>query len=68
MRAVGVNHARLWGILVGDGDDWAFGLALVELGLVRVLRSRFGFEFQLTERGLVEAHTLAEARRSGRRL
>jgi hypothetical protein len=67
-RACAIPTTRARAVLYGDPPDYALEYALVRIEIVREVRTRFGPEIELTEKGASEALILAEARAARRRL
>jgi predicted transcriptional regulator with HTH domain len=65
-RETGLREARVLAALHGAMPDYAGERALVPLGLVRPVLTRFGVEHELTGRGLEEARAVAALRAANR--
>lgn len=67
-RMTGIAHFRVKACLVGAPPDYRVELALVHLGLARVVDTDHGRYYAITSKGLRKARsiTAARARRRGR--
>jgi hypothetical protein len=67
-RATSIPAPRVRAVLYGDLPDYSVERALIPLGVVRSVRTRFGVQFELTQRGTFESCAIRDARGAGRLL